>query len=79
MKDSWEILAGYNPLDANPDNDTYKDKEEYDNEIDPDQYDKGWYEHVKGILAGAACGSYVTDMANSIGRLSEYLYRQRGT
>lgn len=56
LKDGEEAELWYDPLNPNPDNDSYNDKEEYDNDTNPYFYDytieEASVEFIKGAIVG---------------------------
>lgn len=58
LPDGLEVDLWFDPLDANPDGDSFGDKEEYENDTDPFVYDYTVAESSEDVIKGALLGDF---------------------
>lgn len=64
LDDGLEMDMGFDPFERNADGDSFDDEEEYNNETDPDIYDKEWTDYIQDVLSGATVNEFASTLVD---------------
>ncbi len=64
LDDGIEMDMGFDPFERNADGDSFDDEEEYNNDTDPDIYDKEWTDYIQDVLAGATVNEFASTLVD---------------
>ncbi|MBX9975077.1 hypothetical protein [Cytobacillus firmus] len=64
LDDGNELDMGFNPFEENADGDSFTDLEEFNNETDPDIYDKEWTDYIQELLLGASVNEFASTLVD---------------